>query len=878
MFYDNKNGCFSVSKCNYKKIKANFSDLNHIQQNLWPYPNNITQGNQKFYFKFNKIDYSNSVWKDYINDINVSYNNPLDDFNKYVSQFNGSNCGMSNTLQFKQIAITTKNFYLDKLTSSTYKNYEQYTLNITSDGGVYITAETYIGVGHALSTLQQLIELDKRNNCGCCIKNLPIYIKDSPNTYYRNVMLDTGRTYFSTTSILKLLRNMGHNKMNYFDWHISDDQSFPLSVGPITEIFSSKISTDPLFKNMVGGFDINKIYTLTDITTIINTARNYGITVVPGIDTPGHCSSLMYGSIEATKTIFGNNGMQIISSYQLSKQGWLNAPEPILGYLNLADPNMSKEEHDSNIKNIVNVIQIIFDEVLSAFQLSSGKFGNRFNINADEVHTNPGWFHVIYENQTFIDYLNQLLDIFDSTKNTDIINNNNKNNKISINNKSSTWSNIKISLWIDSILSENITGTENNFIYTDNIKLKRFNNRLTIGLWNLWAEWTTTVDQNNTVINSIEGTEAVNYDANHYYMDSGYPGNMWSGIQIDYTNDKIENSLVKYWISEAPSVPSDSGYAIGFGKIYTNNFHWDYNGSTTPPLKVTGLKKLNNIIGVGLAIWTETINEGTLNSKLITNLLAASEVMWKYNNDHCPDNLYHAVYRSFHHLLKLKLYPYSINNATPVYSGENILRPFPQGNLMDEENLPDGDGNITQEYLNKNYKDWDINIRPEYVGMVNNNLMYNINPSQNGALAIAQYPLSSKFMYGYTPQVEGSKSEIYNRINPWLAEDINSIYNPNNGNQYTVKSGDYCSKIAETLCGTGSNYNTVICDANESFCKGLQPGQIINYNCKGCVSINTSKIARSNFSSKSEYYNKSTFYTDQRDAPIVLTNIEYFKE
>lgn len=863
----------NILNIQYKGGRQSFSDLNHIQQNLWPYPNGITQGDAKF--DFSKINSPNQVWNDYLNDIDNTYNNPLTDLTTYVSQFTQGSSS-TNTLTFNNITITTKEYKLDQLTSSTHQNDEKYTLDVSTDGKVDITAQTFIGVGYALATLQQLIELDKTKNSGCCIKNLPINITDQPNTYYRNVMLDTGRTYFSTQSICDLLRNMGHHKMNYFDWHISDDQSFPLNVGDITKLFSSTLSTDPTFEGMTGGFDQNKVYNLDDVTKIINTARNYGITVVPGIDSPGHCSALMYGSVAATKKIFNNDtGMQIISSYELSKQGWLNAPEPIIGYLDLANPDMNKEEHDANIIKIATVIQVIFDEVIHAFQLSDGKYGDRINLNIDEVHSGPQtYWHTIYETQTFQDYLNRLLDIFDPTLNTPVINGINTLYKLKT--AIPTWNKLKLSLWVDPIISENISGTT----YKDNFQLKRFANRLTIGLWQLWNQWTPTVEQNNAASNAITGSEVVNYNANVYYMDSGYPGNMWSGVEMDYIKEKVKQSLVKYWISGAPAAASGSGYEIGFGKVYTYNFHYDYTGPNGATVTATGLAKLDNIVGAGLAVWTETITEGTLNSKLITNLLAGSEVMWKYNNEHGPDNVYHGVYRSYHQLLKLKLDPYNIISETPVYSGSNIMRQFPQGNTMDETNLPKENGNITQNYLSTNYKAWDITIRDEYKGMVNNNLMYNINPSGkggNGANAIAQYPLSSKFMYGTTPQVSGANSEIYTRINPWLAEDINTLYNPYaDNNTYIVKSGDYCLKIIDKLCEKASNYESVICNAG-TVCANLQPGQIINYNCKGCVSSVTANIGRSNFASTSVYYKASSFYTDQRDAPIDLTNIIYYK-
>ena len=50
-------------------------------------------------------------------------------------------------------------------------------------------------------------------------------------------MLDTGRSFFTTDAVCETIRTMGVHKANYLDWHISDDQSFPLSVGP--ELFTA---------------------------------------------------------------------------------------------------------------------------------------------------------------------------------------------------------------------------------------------------------------------------------------------------------------------------------------------------------------------------------------------------------------------------------------------------------------------------------------------------------------------------------------------------------------------------------------------------------------------------------------------------------------
>ena len=269
-------------------------------------------------------------------------------------------------------------------------------------------------------------------------------------------------------------------------------------------------------------------------------------------------------------------------------------------------------------------------------------------------------------------------------------------------------------------------------------------------------------------------------------------------------------------------------FGIGWGKIYNYNYMWDFNGNQKA-VTWEGMTKINNIVGSALAVWTETISEGTLNNKLIKNLCSFSELLWKYNENHAADNINHAKYRLQFHLEKLSLKPYNIISEQPIYSGINMFRQFPQGNIMTKTDDLDDNGNITNEYLENNYKSWDITIRDEYTNMVNNNLMFNINPSnyeedKAGALAIAQCPLSSLFMYGNDmPQGKGDKAQIFKRINPFLAQDLNYI-----------------------LTNKGDKGN----------------------------------ISRSNFSSTSKgnnYYIYSPFYTDQQDAPIVLEDIPVVK-
>ena len=140
----------------------------------------------------------------------------------------------------------------------------------------------------------------------------------------------------------------------------------------------------------------------------------------------------------------------------------------------------------------------------------------------------------------------------------------------------------------------------------------------------------------------------------------------------------------------------------------------------------TSTAQLHGVSGAGVAAWTETITEGTLDTKLVSNMAAIAEATWKYDNTHAPDNLNHATYRLYHHLKQLEQAPYRITAATPVYSGANLDRPFPQGCRMVEPVTDNPHNIITQAYLDKHYPEWKIKIRDEYKGMVSNDLLANI--------------------------------------------------------------------------------------------------------------------------------------------------------
>lgn len=164
---------------------------------------------------------------------------------------------------------------------------------------IEITAKSFYGARHGLSTLQQLIWYDDEEDMlrilnKAHIKDAPKfrYIKLKnylPSSYrltlnafmkkknsYRGLMLDTSRNYFTVDSIKRALIGMAHSKLNRFHWHISDSQSFPYVSKAYPQLAQ------------YGAYSSKEIYTADDIRDVVDFARVRGIQVIPEIDAPAH--------------------------------------------------------------------------------------------------------------------------------------------------------------------------------------------------------------------------------------------------------------------------------------------------------------------------------------------------------------------------------------------------------------------------------------------------------------------------------------------------------------------------------------------------------------------------------------------------------------
>ncbi|WNO07694.1 beta-N-acetylhexosaminidase [Teredinibacter sp. KSP-S5-2] len=148
---------------------------------------------------------------------------------------------------------------------------ERYNLKITRRG-ISIKAESVEGLNRALSTMLQLSE--KRENQ---LYFPYVEINDAPKYTWRGLLLDTSRNYFSVATIKRQLDAMASAKLNVFHWHLTDDQGWRLE--------------SKRYPRLTSVASEGQYYTQSQIRDVIAYAADRGIQVLPEIDFPGHTSA-----------------------------------------------------------------------------------------------------------------------------------------------------------------------------------------------------------------------------------------------------------------------------------------------------------------------------------------------------------------------------------------------------------------------------------------------------------------------------------------------------------------------------------------------------------------------------------------------------------
>ena len=138
--------------------------------------------------------------------------------------------------------------------------------------------------------MQQLLPISNRK-----IKQGTVI--DYPRFKWRGMHLDCARQFYSVEKIMELLKLMSMFKMNRFHWHLTDNEAWRLDLSSYPNLtkklafrgYNEKIpGTYGAGFGPTGGF-----YSKKDIIKIIKFAKNLSIEVMPEIDIPSHCWSLI---------------------------------------------------------------------------------------------------------------------------------------------------------------------------------------------------------------------------------------------------------------------------------------------------------------------------------------------------------------------------------------------------------------------------------------------------------------------------------------------------------------------------------------------------------------------------------------------------------
>ena len=150
------------------------------------------------------------------------------------------------------------------------------------------------GLFYAVQTLIQLLPTDIKDGI-----NIPtVDIKDAPRFEYRGMHLDVVRHIFPVSYIKKYIDYIALHKMNYFHWHLTDDQGWRMESKSHPILNEKGAYRDATIIGLFPGTGVDSTryggyYTIEQMKEIVEYAAQRYITIVPEIDIPGHCMAVL---------------------------------------------------------------------------------------------------------------------------------------------------------------------------------------------------------------------------------------------------------------------------------------------------------------------------------------------------------------------------------------------------------------------------------------------------------------------------------------------------------------------------------------------------------------------------------------------------------
>ena len=150
------------------------------------------------------------------------------------------------------------------------------------------------GVFYGIQSLIQLFPTDPSTSFDIA----SITVKDKPRFEYRGMHLDVVRHIFSVDYIKKYIDYIALHKMNYFHWHLTDDQGWRMESKSHPALNEKAAYRDGTIIGIFPGTGVDSTryggyYTIDQMKEIIKYAADRYITIVPEIDIPGHSMAIL---------------------------------------------------------------------------------------------------------------------------------------------------------------------------------------------------------------------------------------------------------------------------------------------------------------------------------------------------------------------------------------------------------------------------------------------------------------------------------------------------------------------------------------------------------------------------------------------------------
>ena len=178
------------------------------------------------------------------------------------------------------------------------ENTESYSLQISTKT-IRIESGSANGFFYGLQSLYQLMPPEIYGKKQICFKKWfapSVMIADAPRFAYRGLHLDVCRHFFPLSFIKKYIDAMAIHKLNYFHWHLTDDQGWRIEIKKyprLTEVGSRRAETlegyyYSRYPQQFDGKPYGGFYTQDEAREIVAYAAQRFITVIPEIEMPGH--------------------------------------------------------------------------------------------------------------------------------------------------------------------------------------------------------------------------------------------------------------------------------------------------------------------------------------------------------------------------------------------------------------------------------------------------------------------------------------------------------------------------------------------------------------------------------------------------------------